>query len=894
MLKYALKFVVVFFTTTLVHSQAIKLEGTIKDSQGNPLEMANVIALKSNNTIESFSITDAKGNYRLTLEPNQSYHIRVSYLGFAPYQELVVVTAKDGNMEKSITLQTVDDKLKEVEVSYKIPIKVSGDTLTYDKDAFSSGNEKKLGEVLKKLPGVEINAEGEVEVEGKKVQKVMVNGKDFFDGDTKMATKNIPASAIDKIEFLRNYNEVNPMRGIGDDSDNVAMNIKLKKGKENFWFGELGGGAGLEERYLVHPKLFYYSPKKSVNILLDANNIGAVPFTMQDYFRFTGGMRTFNRGSGTTLQLSSNDLGFSMTRNNRALAIDSKFGAFNFSYNPLKTWTLSGFSIFNDAKTDLLTKSQKTYIQTNETEETTSSALQRNQLGMLKLSSSYKPNLSTHFDYDLLVKKSKQNEFNSINSLVSGTQTPMGIEKDNDPFSIHQNINFYKTIDARNLYSAEIQHLWQKEQPFYTVATNLEPFPSILNLQDQSLFDLTQRRMIETNKLDAKADYFYLLNNTSNLNITAAATLSHQNFDSSLFQLLDNQTQNPLDKNDLKNEVSYNFSDMYVGLRYKLVSGIVTMSPAVTVHYYAMKDSQLGNSVTSEEVKVLPDFYVKLQLKKSESLRLTYGMSVEFTDIAKRAEGYILNNYQSMFKGNRALEQALYHKASLQYFNFNMFSFLNIQGFANYTKKVDGVKNSTSIVGINQVSSPINSNLADETISGNFRLSKRYGKIETRLRAGVTYSSYFNVVNTVWSESVSFTQNYQASFVSSFKKAPNFELGYNRIFNDYETGNRTSQYLTDRPFANVEIGFLQHFIFTADYSYYQYRDDANTIKNSYSLLDSKVYYQKKDSKWEYSVSATNVLNNRSMNDDSFTEYITSSSQFMVQPRYFLFGIKYNL
>ena len=889
--KILLKLWAVFLPVFLV-AQSIKIEGTIKDQQGNPLEMANVIALKSNNTIESYSITDAKGHYRLTVEPNQTYQLRVSYLGFAPYQEAVTTSAANGNVTKSIELKAMDDKLKEVEVTYKIPIKISGDTLTYDKDAFTSGNEKKLADVLKKLPGVEINSEGEVEVEGKKVQKVMVNGKDFFDGDSKMATKNIPASAIDKIEFLRNYNEVNPMRGVGDDSDNVAMNIRLKKGKENFWFGELSGGIGLEERYLAHPKLFYYSPKKSVNLLLDANNMGAVPFTMQDYFRFTGGMRGINRGGGTSLQVSSNDLGFSMTRDNRALEIETKFGAFNFSYNPIKTWTLSGFSIFNDAKTDLLTKSK---IQMNETEETTSSALQRSQLGMLKLSSSYKPNLSTHFDYDILVKKSKQTEDNTITSLVSGATNFIDVGKENDPFSINQNINFYKTINAKNLYSAEVQHLWQEEQPFYKVLLAYNPFPSILPAQQQSLYDLTQNRTIKTNKLDAKADYFYLLNNTSNINLTAAATISHQNFDSSLFQILDDETINPLNNVDLKNDVTYNFTDLYVGLRYKMVTGILTVSPGLTLHQYRMKDTQLGNTVATDDVKLLPDFYAKLQLKKSESLRLTYNMSLEFTDILKRSEGYIFNNYKSMSKGNSALENAIYHRVSLQYFNFNMFSFFNIQGFANYSKKVDGVKNSIAQVGINQVSSPINSNLADETISGNFRLSKRYGKIETRLRANVTHSSYFNFEKNAWSESTSFTQNYQGSLVSSFKNAPNFEVGYNRIFNDYNRRNFTTQYITDRPFANVEIGFLKHFIFTADYSYYNYRDADKRIKNNYSLLDAKVYYQQKDSKWEYSLAATNLLNNQSINDDSFSELGgTISSQFMVQPRYYMFSVKYNL
>lgn len=75
----------------------------------------------------------------------------------------------------------------------------------------------------------------------------MVEGKDFFDGDSKIATENIPADAVDKVEVLRNYNEISQMRGLTNDNDNIAMNIKLKKSKKNFWFGELTAGAGPDE-----------------------------------------------------------------------------------------------------------------------------------------------------------------------------------------------------------------------------------------------------------------------------------------------------------------------------------------------------------------------------------------------------------------------------------------------------------------------------------------------------------------------------------------------------------------------------------------------------------------------------------------------------------------------
>ena len=134
------------------------------------------------------------------------------------------------------------NQLDEVEVTYEMPISVKGDTIVYDTDSFVTGTEKKLKDVLANLPGVEINDDGQIEVEGKKVTKVMVEGKDFFDGDSKLAADNIPANALDKIEVLRNFNEVTQMKGLTNDTDNVALNIKLKKGKKRVLVWGNNGG----------------------------------------------------------------------------------------------------------------------------------------------------------------------------------------------------------------------------------------------------------------------------------------------------------------------------------------------------------------------------------------------------------------------------------------------------------------------------------------------------------------------------------------------------------------------------------------------------------------------------------------------------------------------------
>ena len=271
----------------------IKMQGIVKDSIGTPLELANVIAINQDtNTLESYAITDERGKYILSVGKNGKYNVQVSYIGYKTSDE--AITTQEADITKDFILQP-DNSLDAVELTYEMPVTIKGDTIVYNADSFKSGSERKLEDVLKKLPGVEINANGQIEVEGKVVSKVMVEGKDFFDGDTKLATKNIPSNAVDKVQVLRNYAEVGQLSGVQNNQDNVAINIKLKEGKENFWFGDVTAGVGTapspnDELYLVQPKLFYYSPKYSINLIGDMNNIGEVALTNRDLRNFGGGL----------------------------------------------------------------------------------------------------------------------------------------------------------------------------------------------------------------------------------------------------------------------------------------------------------------------------------------------------------------------------------------------------------------------------------------------------------------------------------------------------------------------------------------------------------------------------------------------------------------------------
>lgn len=898
--------------STSAFSQNIRFEGTVKDTTGVGLDMANIMAInQQTKAMDAYAITNEAGKFILNLKANTAYIIKASYIGFQSFEKTVNTTASNMNFPITLKEGTV---LNDIEVVYEMPVTISGDTIIYNSDSFTNGTERKLEDVLKKLPGVEVNKDGEIEIEGKKVQKVMVEGKDFFDGDTKLATKNIPADALDKIQVLRNYNEVSNLKGLENNEESIALNIKLKEGKKNFWFGDMTAGIGVgheEERYIINPKLFYYNPKYSLNIIGNKNNIGELPLTAQDYFKFTGGFKNMMRKGGSSFNVTSNDLGILGLRNNQAANIESTFGAANFSFNPTKAWTLSGFGILLGNKTEIETTNISNRIDNlpDGTSQTITEirqdfTRQDSKQALLKLSSSYVPSEKMHFDYDALVKFSDQKENSSVfSNLLSDIYT----NKKQNPFSLNQNLNYYYTLNEKHVFAAEFQHLFQEEDPFYNA--NLETQPFVLSGYNgaQLRDNVNQSRFVKTNKLDSKFDYYYMVTPKSNINLTLGNTYSYQNFNSSIFQILDDGSQNNLSAVENSNDVNYSFNDVFLGVHYKFLLGKFTFNPGFSVHQYNMNDEQLGTSNKQSFNRILPDVYALWQIKKSETLTYNYSLSNNFTDINRLAQGYVFSNYNSLFSGNRYLENSTSQVHSLRYFKYNMFNFENIFANISYSKQVDAIKNKSLLTGVNQVSSAvnINSSFADESLSGSGNYGRSFAKYyKANIRASLNWNKFNNIRVYPDSDSdpnnnpteiqttESFNQSYTIGFSTNYKTIPNLGLSYNYSISD----NFSDVIYTDSPSLTLEYYFLNAFSFTSEYNFYHNYNKSKTIDSEYDFLTASLIYQKKDSKWEWKLSGTNLLDTKSLDTNSFSQLGGTSnfSSYRVQPRFLILSLKYNL
>ena len=908
--------IILFFICSVSSSSQIKMSGKVTDSIGNPLELANIILIDAETDIlESFGTSNEKGEYKIQIRKNKSYNFQVSYIGMATFSQLIL--SKEEDIVKDVKLNE-NNILDAVQLTYEMPVVVSGDTLIYDADSFKTGTERKLEDVLKNLPGVEINDDGEIEVEGKTVSKVMVEGKDFFDGDSKIASKNIPSSAVDKVQILKNYSENSQLSSVQNNQDNIAINIKLKKGKDKFWFGDILAGVGespVSSLHIFQPKLFYYSPRYSINVIGDLNNIGEQAFSRRDYWNFSGGFNKPSSKSGTNISLGNNNLSFLQLQNNRAKDINTEFAAINTSFSPNEKIDFSSFIILTNSEIEIQQNNSTQYVGESQEipdEFVQQNTLQNSKLGIGKLAMKYTPDANNQVDYEILGRLTNETQNQNYLSSVIGVIEQLD---DSESFNISQNFNYYFTLDEKNIFAFEAQHTLRNEDPFYNANLenneNFQPTAIGLGLDDSfSNFNINQNKKVKSNQLDAKIDYWNILNLKSDLNITLGTIYSKQDFKSQIFQsFLENTDQyypsalinNGHDSND----INYIFDDLYLGLRYRLKVGKFTISPGFSAHSYNSKNNQ-HNVVNSDLVsdisykksffKFLPNFNLIIQLKDSENIRLNYSMRTQFTDITKIARGLVLNNYNSIFIGNQNLQNAVSHNVNLNYYSFNLFNYTNIYAGLNYNKSVDQIRNLTSFESVIATSSPFNSPFADENFSMYGRYQRSVGKVRATIGSNFNFSKFNQYIQSDLNPNLSetFSQGYNISLRTLFRNAPNFETGLKYSISETNIGSLETKYFTETPFIEIDALVLKKFTFRTDFSYSKFSDEDDII-NEYKFFDASVSYRSnEESKLEFEIKANNLLNTKSQSQSSTSNIFVNTTEYFVQPRFITFRLIYNL
>ncbi len=301
---------------TAMAALAYNVTGTVTDNQGEPLTDATVriLAAKDSSFVKG-SIADLDGNFKFTGLKNGRYLAETTYIGYNKTLTPFRISGANASLdtirvdESSIVLQEA------TVIGVKTPVKVMQDTIEFNADTYKTPPNAVVEDLLKRLPGVEVDSDGKITSNGKEVTKILIDGKEFFADDPKVASKNLPVNMIDKLQVVDRKSDLARLTGVDDGEDETVINLTVKKGMKNGWFGTVEGGYGTDERYQATFNINRFWGDNQITFLGSANNTNELGFTdgNGNRFRRFGGVdginnsqnigMNFNVGNGEILRI---------------------------------------------------------------------------------------------------------------------------------------------------------------------------------------------------------------------------------------------------------------------------------------------------------------------------------------------------------------------------------------------------------------------------------------------------------------------------------------------------------------------------------------------------------------------------------------------------------------
>ena len=873
--------------------QTHELEGKIQDSLQNGIPNTNIIATPLDTDDEiTFSISDQKGRYRLILSEHSRYLVEITHLGFKKISDTIQISE---DQTQNFTLQESTESLEEVLIRQEMAVIVKEDTITYRTDQFKTGEERKLRDVLKKLPGVEVDREGNVKVNGKSVTKLMVDGKTFFTGDEKLGVNNIPADAVDEVEALDNYNDVAFLKGL-EDSDKMALNIKLKDGKKKFAFGDVEAGAGIENRFLAHPKLFYYSPKTAVNLIGDFNNIGQKSFTVQDYLDFEGGFGLALEDPSTYFNLYSDEFA-QFLREDEFTYSKNDFAAASLSQDLGRNFSLDAYSIFNKGKLRTKTVQDISYQSDSQADEFRNNTGQNDLLFSInKIKLRYDNMDNVDLRTNTTIKYNDGESQSNLSSLVQNNEEFVNTNNQPRQLEFTQTLNLNTQFSYKHTTKAEItfkhsesnnNRLWDFNEALFT---DIMP----LVVEDDS-FQLEQDHTTKLNNIKLNAKHYWVLADFHHIYPVAGFNYFNTEFNTLDRQILNDGSINSFEDAGFNNRLDFSLLDAYVGFQYKTQIDDLVLRPGLVVHNYNWNVAQFSNEIANEnKMMLLPEFFAEYEFNSSKKIKLEYNRYSNFSKISQFANRLRLQSFNQLYRGNSELENQIYNRIRLNYRNFNMFRgliyFINL----SYSHREQSIRNLTEIDGIDQISTSIYTDLPENTYSISGNINKRISDYRLSFGTNFSFSDYSRIINNETLDYQNNNYGYNLKVQTRYDEWPNLEVGFRHSFSELSSENSTNEFMRITPFAILEYDFFEDFIFKFNYDYNYFENQSTNNINRFEIAESSLFYSKEDSAWGFEIQATNLFDVSFKRENSVNEFIVADRRIFLQPRTILFKLIYKL
>jgi hypothetical protein len=896
--------------SVIAKAQNFTVEGTIMDSLvKRTLSSATVsIVHAKDSALVSFARSNDQGHFTIKNIPAGAYLLSISYVGYAPIW-VAFKTGKNANINlNTIYLQDAATMSTVTVTARRAPVVINGDSIEFNAENFKTAPNAVVEDLLKKMPGIEVDKSGAITVNGKAVTKVFVNGKEFFTGDPKMATRNLPADAIDKIQVYDRKSDQAMFTGIDDGTEETAINLKVKKDRNQSNFGKLTGGAGTPSRYDFQGNLNRLNNDEQFSIIGGANNTNRQNFSQRDFSSFNGGGGGGRPGGGGGVTISFGGGGGGGSDAGSAGVATTLSGGGNYS------------NVFNQKKTDFnantsISDIERTNISNSYTQNLTpgnlfnrkdnSTSTSKNQQQNIGMSLDHK--VSETFSFKLTPSIGRSNSSSESNSssqtfLPDGTMTNSSTTKST---SATDATNFSNTLLLRKKFakkgrtmSSTITNGYNESSSNGTQLTD-QLFYTLGKVTKDSLLDQRNTRKGNTTTFSANVVYTEPLGKKSLLEMNAYLSKSIGNSSKKVYDSLGNtETLNTRLTNEFNSEYTYTGG----GMNYRTNQRKFNFSSG-----FSLQNAKLNGENVSAKTKlnqdfkdILPSAMFQYNFSQTKNLNINYRTSTNQPSITQLQPVLDQSNINRQTIGNPDLKRSYVHNLNIRFFSSKIISQRNFFALLNASSTNNSIVNYDSILPSRvTLSRPVNVNgsyRVNGSVNYGFGIKKLYSRLNFGLSSGFSNNiSYTNsLLNTIVTKSYgpSITYNFQLEDVVDIDLSARYSFSNT---NNKITPTLNTNYLTRVYGADVTNYLPFNLVLNQSFNYTINSGRAegfNTAIPIWNASFSKFFLKNKRA--ELKASAFDILNKNAGVSRNVSQNQIVDQNYNVINQYFLLSFIYSL
>jgi hypothetical protein len=893
----------------LSFSQQIILKGKITDKKTNlPLEQATVyLTSVKDSTVAFYDLTKKNGNFEIkTTKQNKSFYLKVSYLGYDNYSQLLdkIVISKDFG---TITLSETENMLGEVVLKSEIPpVRMKNDTLEFNVKSFKTRPDANVEALLKELPGVEIDAEGKITINGKPVDQILVNGKPFFDKDGKVAMQNLPSEIIEKIQIVDTKTKKEELTGQAATGKEKTINLTIDEKNNKGHFGKATAGYGTAERYESSLLFNAFKGDRRFSVLASSNNINSIGFSQDEIF---DNMRT---GSRSYSMYSSSDGSFGLNGmefgGNQGITQSNMVGL-NYR-NKWKKLEMGGNYLYSTSDSDYISKSNSTNLLPTTTTFSENSNTRNKQSNSNVIDVNFQFNLDslTVIYYEPKISRSINKNINQITSKTFNIDNLLLNESLSNNISENENVSF-----RNNLSFVKKFKKINKNSFFFGLNTANGKQNNENSINSETFFNTSapdiRKQKQNYNSINNSID----LDSGINFKITDSISMTAKMFYKTRFN------ENSTNTNDF-NLFANNFSNFNAALSNLYQQNTNTFGPSLS---FRLNKKKINTSITVEtniieqnnfseylntvtnlnKREVLPTFngYISYNFTDEKSIYSYFNYDYELPSAVQLLPVINLSDPLNTTTGNEFLKPSNSFNAYISFDNYSWNTRTGYYTGIDYRRTFNPIVSSTVFdADFKSTTTYINLDKSENisiygSWSKNSKKEKREFKVGYSMNARYEYNE--GIINNLKFESRATNLYNSIYFKWSIQDLltikPIYEIDFNNTnFKNYSIDN--ANFYTQSVKMELTSYVPKNLVFGNDFSYNYNSNISDGFQKDFYLLNMSLGYSFYKEKFTTKVKVYDVLNqNVGVRRTVTPTQITDSDNNVLQ-RYMMFSITYKL